>query len=84
MGNGQRASNAVVELVDEKGRVVQATRSNETGQAHSARSHAPANLREPLIRAHQRRKVRGVVEIERRICEPNDPPARRSAPRPRE
>ncbi|HYH97459.1 carboxypeptidase regulatory-like domain-containing protein [Hyalangium sp.] len=32
LGNGQQASNAVVELVDEKGRVVQATRSNETGQ----------------------------------------------------
>jgi squalene-hopene/tetraprenyl-beta-curcumene cyclase len=32
LGNGQKASNAVVELVDEKGRVVQATRSNEAGQ----------------------------------------------------
>jgi hypothetical protein len=32
LGNGQQASNAMVELVDEKGRVVQATRSNEAGQ----------------------------------------------------
>ena len=32
LGNGQQASNAVVELVDGKGRVVQATRSNEAGQ----------------------------------------------------
>ncbi|MBN1210508.1 MAG: carboxypeptidase regulatory-like domain-containing protein [Myxococcaceae bacterium] len=30
--NGQQASNAKVELVDEKGRVVQATTSNEAGQ----------------------------------------------------
>ena len=32
LGNGQQASNAVVELVDGKGQVVQATRSNEGGQ----------------------------------------------------
>jgi squalene-hopene/tetraprenyl-beta-curcumene cyclase len=32
LGNGQDASNAVVELVDGKGRVVQATKSNESGQ----------------------------------------------------
>ena len=28
--------------------------------------------------------MRRVVEIERRLCEPNDPPAALSAPRPRE
>jgi hypothetical protein len=32
LGNGQQASNAVVELVDGRGRVVQSTRSNEAGQ----------------------------------------------------
>lgn len=32
LGNGQQASNAIVELVDGKGRVVQSTRSNEAGQ----------------------------------------------------
>jgi hypothetical protein len=32
LGNGQQAANAVVELVDGKGRVVQSTRSNEAGQ----------------------------------------------------
>lgn len=32
LGNGQQASNAVVELVDGKGRIVQSTRSNEAGQ----------------------------------------------------
>lgn len=32
LGNGQQASNAVVELVDKRGRVIQATRSNEAGQ----------------------------------------------------
>jgi prenyltransferase beta subunit len=32
LANGQEAANAVVELVDEKGRVVQKTQSNEAGQ----------------------------------------------------
>jgi hypothetical protein len=32
LGNGQQASNAVVELVDGNGRVIQSTRSNEAGK----------------------------------------------------
>jgi hypothetical protein len=45
---------------------------------------APADLREALVGAFERVQVGGVVQVERRLRERHDPPARWRAPRPRE
>ena len=47
-----------------------------------SRGCAPADLREALVGPFERVQVRGVVQVERRIGELHDPPARRGAPRP--
>ena len=45
-----------------------------------SRGYAPADLREALVGPLERVQVDGVVQVERRIGEPDDPPARRGAP----
>jgi hypothetical protein len=46
----------------------------------ASRGGAPANLREALVGPLERVQVGGVVQIERCVREPNNPPARRGAP----
>ncbi len=48
----------------------------------ASRGGAPADLREALVGPLKRVQVGGVVQVERRIREPDNPPARRGAPRP--
>ena len=53
-------------------------------RCRASRGGAPADLREALVGPLERVQVGGVVQVERRIGEPDDPPARRGAPRARE
>ena len=46
----------------------------------ASRGGAPADLRETLVGPLERVQVRGVVQVERRIGEPDNPPARRGTP----
>jgi len=57
-----------------------ASRAGPHGRA--SRGGAPADLREARVGPFERVQVDWVVQVERRIREPDHPPARRGAPRP--
>ncbi len=53
-------------------------RSSPLTTISSLKGGAPADLREALVGPQERVQVRGVVQVERRVREPDNPPPRRA------